>query len=743
MSEQSKNIAPKIIELFRNELERHSETLDRGLIEAENNNSQSTIEPLMRAAHSIKGAARIVGIMEAVELAHAMEDLLSLAMNGKIMLNSLMIDLLLNANDVFIEISKSGQQDIFDYFAGKSEQISELSAQLRNLAGKKSEQISELQTASNASLPRKKIKDEITAKTEGAGVSNIPASFVRVDSEQLNKILGLAGETLIKTKTIKNLTDNVSKMKFILREILTLTSGRNIYKTKDNELYNKNLAEHLYALRDLLNTHSYDLAELDLKLESLTGKLYYESVTTHMRPFAEGIQSFYRLVRDIAKELQKKVKLVVSGETTKVDRNILEQLEAPLNHLVRNAIDHGIEMPEERRRAGKPEYGTVLLDAHHHSGMLIVSVSDDGRGIDTNKIREKVIEQNLAKPEIAEKLSNAELMDFLFLPGFTTSSKVTEISGRGVGLDVVFSMVQDVGGTISAESIPGKGTKFTLQLPVTLSLIRALIVKIAGEYYAVPLTKIVRLLAIDTDNIEVLNGKKFCKIEDENIVLVEAAEILDLQHKEIDEDTISVVVVSDRLSKYGLIVDAFYDERNLVVKQLPEQLGKIQDIYAASTMDDGNPVLILDIKDIVRNTDNLIKGHLPEKENEKATLADKRKKILIVEDSATVAESLRATLDAAGYNVFVAVDGQDGWNLIERNKFDLIITDIDMPRMNGIELTRKIKSNKATKDIPVIVQTYKDRNEDRDAAEEAGAEMFVSKSTLNDTELVTMIEMLI
>jgi two-component system sensor histidine kinase and response regulator WspE len=354
VSEQSKNIAPKIIELFRNELERHSETLDRGLIEAENNNSQSTIEPLMRAAHSIKGAARIVRIMEAVELAHAMEDLLSLAMNGKIMLNSLMIDLLLNANDVFIEISKSGQQDIFDYFAGKSEQISELSAQLRNLAGKKNEQISELQTASNASLPRKKIKDEITAKTEGAGVSNIPASFVRVDSEQLNKILGLAGETLIKTKTIKNLTDNVSKMKFILREILTLTSGRNIYRTKDNELYNKNLAEHLYALRDLLNTHSYDLAELDLKLESLTGKLYYESVTTHMRPFAEGIQSFYRLVRDIAKELQKKVKLVVSGETTKVDRNILEQLEAPLNHLVRNAIDHGIEMPEERRRAGKP-----------------------------------------------------------------------------------------------------------------------------------------------------------------------------------------------------------------------------------------------------------------------------------------------------------------------------------------------------------------------------------------------------
>ncbi len=743
MSVPPKNIAPKIIELFRYELERHSSTLDRGLIEAENSRTPEQIEPLMRASHSIKGAARIIGIMEAVELAHSMEDLLSLAMNGKILFNSDMIDLLLQANDIFAEASKFDNNEIFNFFDTKKEQIATLISRLRNLAGSKSDSLAEFQPLQEADLSEKVKTVESAPVAEVSARTSAPVTFVRVDTEQLNKILGLAGETLIKTKSIKGLTDNVLKMKFLVREILTLMSADNLRSIKDNETYYKRLADHIYALNDLLNTHSYHLADLNLRLESLTGKLYYESVSTNMHPFAEGIQSFYRLVRDIAKDLRKKVKLLVTGETTRVDRNILEQLESPLNHLIRNAIDHGIELPEERIRAGKPEYGKILLDAHHHSGTLVVSVSDDGRGIDVNKIRQKVIERNLAKPEIAEKLSDAELMDFLFLPGFTTSNKVTEISGRGVGLDVVFSMVQDVGGTISAESIPGKGTKFILQLPVTLSLIRALIVKIADEPYAIPLTKIVRLLQLNYDEIETLNGKKFFNLDGENIILVEAVEILELQHREKNDETVSVVVVSDRLSKYGLIVDGFEDERNLVVKQIPALLGKVQDIYAASMLDNGSPVLILDIKDIVRNTDNLIKGHLTESGETTSELPDTRKKILVVEDSSTVAESLRTTLENAGYNVFVAVDGQDGWNLIESNSFDLIITDIDMPRMNGIELTRKIKTNETTKDIPVIVQTYKDSNEIRDKAEEAGADMFVSKSSLNDTELITMAEMLI
>jgi two-component system sensor histidine kinase and response regulator WspE len=741
VSSEKKNIAPNLIALFRNELETHSAVLDRGLIELENEQSAAKVEPLMRAAHSIKGASRIVRINHAVELAHAMEDVLSLTMKGELHLTSDNIDVLLNANDVFLKVAGEAGGDIYDAFNSQNDEIDSLIILLRKIAS--GESITDSSPDKTADIVVKDTVPDKPQSQEDKGLSYSDKAFLRVNAEQMNVILGLAGETLIQTKTIKNLSENVNRVKFLLRELQRLTKRRSNSRTKDDKKYIGRTIELVEEIQDLINEHNLNLEQLDMRFESLSEKLYYESVSTRMRPFIEGVQSYYRLVRDIARDLNKKVKFEISGEMTKVDRDILEKLDAPLNHLIRNAIDHGLEMPADRIKAGKEEYGTILLDARHRSGMLIVSVSDDGRGIDAEYIRKKVIDKKMVKPEIAAELSEVELMDFLFLPGFTTSDTVSEISGRGVGLDVVFSMVQEVGGTIRIESHPGEGTTFTLQLPVTLSLIRALVISIQGEPYAIPLTKIDRLINIEAEEIERINDKEFFNYNGENIGLIDAAFILGLSKNEEEADNYSVVLVSDKLSKYGIIVDEFLFERNIVVNPLLQRLGKVPNIYAASVLDDGRPVLILDVKDMVRTSDNLAKGQIEIQTESQAKIEDTRKRVLIVEDSATVAESMRMILDEAGYNVFVAIDGMDGWNLLEREKFDLIITDIDMPRMNGIELVKKIKANENTKDIPVIVESYKDREEDRNAIEQAGAEMFISKSSLNDKELVALVKMLI
>ena len=247
-----------------------------------------------------------------------------------------------------------------------------------------------------------------------------------------------------------------------------------------------------------------------------------------MRPLADGVRGFPRLVRDVARQLGKNVKFEVIGETTGVDRDILDKLEAPLNHLIRNALDHAIEPPEERAAAGKPETGTIRLEARHRAGMLQIILADDGRGIDLNRLRAKILERGLATAAMTAAMTEAELLEFLFLPGFSTKDKVTEISGRGVGLDVVQDMVRAVGGFVRVSSQIGGGTRFTLQLPITMSVIRALLVRICGEPYAFPLNRIDRIVMLPSDAILVLEGRQHFMMDGEPVGLVEASQVLEL-----------------------------------------------------------------------------------------------------------------------------------------------------------------------------------------------------------------------
>jgi two-component system sensor histidine kinase and response regulator WspE len=483
-----------------------------------------------------------------------------------------------------------------------------------------------------------------------------------------------------------------------------------------------------------------ELEDFARRGEDLSGRMHHEVLKSRMQPLADALQGFPRMVRDVARQLGKRVEFRVDGETTGVDRDILDKLEAPLNHLIRNALDHGIEPPDERVAAGKRPVGTIRLEARHRAGMLQVTLADDGRGIDASRLRAKVVARGLAAPAMADRLSEAELLEFLFLPGFSTRDDVTELSGRGVGLDVVQSMVRDVGGVVRLTTQSGRGTRFALELPITRSVIRALLVEIAGEPYALPLNRIDRIVRLAEDEIQALEGRRHFVMDGQPVGLVEGAQVLDLPPVARAGRELPVVVVSDRSHRFGVVVDAFLGERDLEVRPLDPRLGKVPDISSASVLESGVPVLIVDVEDLVRSIDNLLGGRrlrsLRTADAAGAEAPRQAKRILVVDDSITVRELERQLLEAKGYAVDVAVDGVDGWNAVRGGRYQLVISDVDMPRMDGIALVRSIKGDPRLQATPVIILSYKEREEDRLRGLDAGADAYLTKSSFHDQTLL-------
>jgi two-component system sensor histidine kinase and response regulator WspE len=486
-----------------------------------------------------------------------------------------------------------------------------------------------------------------------------------------------------------------------------------------------------------------DLELFSMRYSSLSDRLYAEVIQSRMRPFADGIEPYPRMVRDLAKQLHKRVRLVIQGENTPVDREILEKLEAPITHLLRNAVDHGIETPKERKLAGKNEEGTITLEASHKAGMLFIVVTDDGRGVDIENLRKKVIEKGFVSSAIGEKLNESELLEFIFLPGFSTSEEVTEISGRGIGLNVVQTMVQEVGGTIKATKEIGLSLK--MQLPLTLSVIRALLVEISGQPYAIPLAHMEKVVMLAKEDVLCIEHRQYIRDENVNIGLIQAYQVLNLEPPKHPYDNLSVIIVSDHMNRYGIVVDRFISEKELVVQDMDPILGKVPDIYGGAFMEDGSPVLIIDVEDTVRSIDKLLsKGDLHSlnfAESQQENL--KKKRILVVDDSVTVREIESKLLQNEGYEVDTAVNGVDGWNAVRLMNYDLVITDIDMPRMNGIELIKNIRNDRKLEHLPVMIVSYKECEEDRIKAVQAGVDFFLTKNSFHDNSLLVAVKEMI
>ncbi|HEU5074517.1 MAG TPA: hybrid sensor histidine kinase/response regulator, partial [Polyangiaceae bacterium] len=576
------------------------------------------------------------------------------------------------------------------------------------------------------------------------GVSN--ERVLRVTASSINRLMGLAGESLVESRRVQAFTHAVLRLKRPQMELGMLLEKLDRMPSSDGPTAALALAEarsRLLECKRLLTEHLAELEAHARRSDDLSDRLYREALKSRMRPFRDGVQGLPRLVRDVARQLGKTVRLDIAGEATDVDRDVLESLEAPLHHLLRNAIDHGLETPTERCRKGKPEQGLLRVEARHHAGMLAIAVSDDGNGIDPERLRAKITERKLLPADMAARLSSPEVLEFIFLPGFSTAGEVTEISGRGVGLDAVKSAVEAAAGTVRVTSEPGKGTQFLLQLPVTRSVLRAVVVDVAGEPCAFPLLGIERILRIAPESVKSIGNVEYAVVDAENIALISAQQVLGFGPGALKNDEICLVLIGDRKRRYAVVVDKFLGEHDLVVRPLDQRLGKVQDLAAAAILVDGSPALIIDVEDMLRSIEKLAQSGRIDRLGHAGGPARQRKRILVVDDSITVREAERQLLVNRGYEVDVAVDGVDGWNSVKDSRYDLLVVDIDMPRMNGIDLVRTIRQDSRHATLPIIIVSYKDRVEDRLRGLDAGANQYLTKSRFHDDTLVHVVEDLI
>jgi two-component system, chemotaxis family, sensor histidine kinase and response regulator WspE len=749
-------------ELFRMEVEAQSAILTDGLLLLERNpSSRDKLQDLMRAAHSLKGAARIVGRQAAAQIAHAMEDCIVAVQKDALHLTALQVNVMLDGVDLLVRISQIPDSEFETW---QLEHQRDIEAFLASLSGEANTIRTDTSSFEEMSSPAEGLND-IRASAAGQAPSDSQSQMqteeatrlspaasertLRITADNLNRLLGLAGEALVASQWLDEFVADSLRVRRLQRALMQSYDrlGDSLMATQLQRRVAgplRELHDHMARLQGSLTERLTELEQFDRRFVNLSSRLYQETLNCRMRPFAEGVRAFPRMIRDLAHSLGKTVRLDVAGDSTTVDRDILERLQAPLDHLLRNAVDHGIEMPSERHSLGKPEHGTVRLEARHSSGVLLITVRDDGRGIDPEAIRRAVIGKDLATTEMANKMSHAELFEFLLLPGFTLKESVSEISGRGVGLDVVQTMTKQVGGNVRVSATKGEGACFHLELPLTLSVIRTLLVEIGGEPYAFPLARIDTVLKLPRENIHSLESRQYFSLGNQQIGLVAADQVLELDSQPSPGD-VCIVVLGQKTARYGLVVDRFLGEQELVVRTLDPRLGKVKNISAASLMPDGSPVLIVDVDDLLRQVDHVVSGrqfsHIGKDARQEGD--KERKRVLVVDDSVTVRELERKLLGSQGYSVDVAVDGMDGWNAVRTGNYDLVVTDVDMPRLDGIELVTLIRKDDRLKSLPVMIVSYKDREEDKQRGLEAGADYYLTKGSFHDQTLVRAVADLI
>ncbi|NBB63594.1 response regulator [Pseudomonas sp. ODNR1LW] len=744
-----------LLELFSLEAEAQTQVLSAGLLALERDPTQADhLESCMRAAHSLKGAARIVGVDAGVSVAHVMEDCLVSAQEGRLYLRPEHIDALLQGTDLLMRIatpnSVSGPAEIQAYVALMGRLLDPMAAAVPDLAPTVPV-MAELQLqAPVVEELAPSVEPLAVAPKQNRRTTENGERVLRVTAERLNSLLDLSSKSLVETLRLKPHLATMQRLKRMQNNSLRALENLNLH-LKDQAL-SLEAREALEDARRLLAESQQLLVEKNAELDEFAWQasqraqvLYDTALACRMRPFADVLSGQVRMVRDLGRSLGKQVRLEIEGEKTQVDRDVLEKLEAPLTHLLRNAVDHGIETPEQRLLVGKPEEGLIRLRASHQAGLLVLELSDDGNGVDLEKVRRSIVERQLSPADTAAQLSEEELLTFLFLPGFSLRDTVTEVSGRGVGLDAVQHMVRQLRGAVVLEQTAGKGSRFHLEVPLTLSVVRSLVVEVGGEAYAFPLAHIERMCDLEPADIVQVEGRQHFWHEGRHVGLVAASQLLQRPANQVAQQTLKVVVIRERDTIYGVAVERFIGERTLVVLPLDERLGKIQDISAGALLDDGSVVLIVDVEDMLRSVDKLLNTGRLERIARQGSQAVEaaRKRILVVDDSLTVRELQRKLLLNRGYDVAVAVDGMDGWNALRSEDFDLLITDIDMPRMDGIELVSLLRRDNRLQSLPVMVVSYKDREEDRRRGLDAGADYYLAKASFHDDALLDAVVELI
>lgn len=720
-------------ELFKIESNEHLQKLSDGLLRLEKDPKDSeTIEEVFREAHSLKGAARMIGVGSIETIAHRFEDILGSARRGETVLSSDMIDQLYRGLD---SIRRLMNEAVTGEPAGVN--ISKVLGEI-------------IEPPSPRPSPQKGEGEEGESRGEGGATPSHPSEFkietVRVDTRILDILMTQAGELAV-TRT------HIARRLSEIEEIITLWEEWD-RKSLKFELDPAIRIPHskLELFGSLLNKLKKESNEDSARLDFISSILEDGIRKIRLIPLSTIFTLYPRMVRDMAREQSKEVELVIEGGEIAADKRIIEEMKDPLMHMLRNSIDHGIEKPEERELIGKPRKGRVTLKAYQTASSIVIEVSDNGKGLDIESIKRAALKRGIKNEEELLAMTPGQIQSLIFVSGFSTSSFVTDVSGRGIGLDVVRKNVERLKGTVSVESPPGAGCKFRVQLPITLATVRVLIAEAEGKRYAVPVEYVETSRLVSAHEIFTIAGRQTITFDSEPVSVARLSDLLQSRNVELGiriekksalrapQAALPCIILSVDNERIGLLVDALVDEQEVVLKPLSAILKHVRNVSGATILATGEICIVLNPKDLVISARKPEAPAAPEKPVEEAI---RKKSILLVEDSITTRTQEKRILEGAGYEVVTAVDGLDALNKLNSRPFDGVVSDILMPHMDGLTLTEKIRKDKRYEELPIVLVTSLASDEDKRRGMEAGASAYIAKPTFDQKTLLEILQRLI
>jgi two-component system, chemotaxis family, sensor kinase CheA len=765
----SEEIRRQVIEAFKTEQAEHVQKITQGLLLLEKNvrgkRRQALLDDIFREAHSLKGGARAVGMPTVEALGHAVEEILHKAKDGRLTFVPELFDLLYQALDAVSAIT--GQVEAGE--ATPSSAVLSLLVCLEEATRAADSGHEAPEVPINESPVATDTEDgplQAAAPPAIAGAIPLTTDTIRVSIEKLDwlmaqfsELLGAkirAEQRLSEAYQLQRALDDWNKKWIALPALYTVadTNGRNALDTPHLTAPDASLRESISALEPVARGQEQlrtvtrqakslyrDLGNDTLRLSLILDELQEEIKRLRMLPLATVTAGFSRMVRDLARRQDKEIDLVISGEETELDKRVLEQIKDPLIHLLRNAVDHGLETRSERRRAGKPVEGLISLSANQQGSNIVIHVQDDGQGLNLARIRQAAVRRAMLTEAEAEQLSDEEAANFIFRFGLSTSTIITDISGRGVGLDVVRQNVEKLHGTLQVTSEAAQGTTFTLTLPLTLASSRGLLVRAGGQTFFLPHATVERMFLVQPNEITYMAGKPTIIYRDKSVVLAWLEDLLHLPSVS-NNGKLTVVIIAVAEKRLGVVVDELEGEQEIVVKNLGKQLARVAGIAGATISGSGQVILVLHPADLIKLAAKF-QGRTavtPPQHNQEQM---QRKNILVVDDSLTTRILEKNILEAAGYQVQSATDGEEALGLIAGHLPDLVVCDVAMPRLDGLALTRQLKKDNRYRNIPVILVTSLGSPADKARGIEVGADAYIVKSSFDQTNLLETIEQLI
>lgn len=755
----------RFIAKFSEEAREHISALNEGLLIIEKGaEDKEVLNDIFRAAHSIKGTSRMLKLTEITEVAHKLEDLLDAIRQDNLKVTKEVSSLLFKGIDKMaemIEYVAGGEELSSDYTeicnelaeavnGGKASNEDEPAAESKSevpaaekdkkAGDKPSHQKGEkkVKKTKEESLKDKEEKIKTKASARGAGSKS---EMIKVPASKLDDLINLAGEMISAHTSMKETLAEMKETAHLsarLMELLTASGDDGITEgnTKDEIL-----DAAMKLNRQLHNTMTNFKGDISFN-ELFTGDLQERALKMRMLPLSTIFDTFQRTVRDMSKSLGKEISLIIEGGDTELDKKIIEKLGDPLMHMIRNAIDHGIESPSERLKTGKPEEGAIKLAAMYEGGNVIIIISDDGGGIPLKKIEARALEKKwLTKKDLA-KMTIQEKISLIFRPGLSTSQMITDFSGRGVGMDVVKkNIVENLKGSIDADTREGMGTTFTIRLPSTLAIMRLLLFETAKTVFSVPSDAVTEVQKVSADKIIDVVDKKAIRLREQIIPVVYLDMLLGLPpvgHEREKEHI--VVIVNTGIEKLGLIVQKLLEEQDMVIKTLPSHMAGEKWVSGVTISGKGDVINVLNVAMLIQATKEL--NWIKPRDAEIRSEAEK-KRILVVDDSINTREIEKEILEAYGYSVDLAKDGMEALEKAKLSSYDLVVTDVEMPRMDGFTLTENLRKEAEYVNKPVIIVTSRDKLEDKRRGIQVGASAYILKGSFDQSNLLDTVESLI